>query len=250
MVLSTGYTKYACGPLADSCVWETDQTNEQLSLWVWGPQLHHFLHIYNMKARATVWNHSASKDNQAQSSILGIGLLELLDNGYKLLTKFPLVPIAITTTPQPMAQNYGITAALLFPSFPKQTAFISWTITNDISKSSYNLRTGASLKLPCGPLCHADNCLLFLSLSLNTEPNRNPFMYPSLALNSQPCCLVPSGNRIRSMCKPVFSMSCFSKKGSNAYIPFPSQCLPVLQSSWWSVFLMAAHYPIPMSSGC
>lgn len=53
--------------------------------------------------------------------------------------------------------------------------------------------------------------LFFLSIFLLKKSNLKPLMYPSLGWNSQPACLVFSGTRIRSVCKPQLLSVLFLK---------------------------------------
>lgn len=121
------------------------------------------------------------KDNRAQSRILGIGLLEFLDNCYKLYTKFLSVSHSHhDNTTQSMTQCYGITASLLFSIVCHNTSFFyfldyhKWPIQVQLQ-----LENRASLKLPRGP-CVMQTAVFFLSFSfLNTKPDLKPFMYPA-----------------------------------------------------------------------
>lgn len=135
-----GYTQYTCGALTDFCVQEIYQTNES-----------------RISGRGTTasppFNHGASRDHQAQSRILGTGLLELLDNCHKLQSKFLFVLMAIMiTTTQQMTRYYGITAISLFPIVCHNRSLFLFLGLSQMMYPRPDLRTGASLQLPCGSL--------------------------------------------------------------------------------------------------
>lgn len=71
--------------------------------------------------------------------------------------------------------------------------------------------------------------IFFLStFVLKTESDLKALMHPSLALNSQPACLVFSGTRIRSVQTIAALCPAFQRKASKPFL-LPSQTLPALQ---------------------